>query len=225
MSGKGGLGHTYHPLYRANGFQGQGSKMASPRTPERNKDTPESKTIPLQRLLVQRRPLFERPSPKPCPLVPQLSTSSFPCSPSTSSLAILMVSVTSEKTVGLMKRPLSSMAEPPHSSLAPSFFPLSIRSRILSNCFWSICKNTTGSTAQLPSGKCLPPYVSNNLQQGRLSYPKSSGQVVIHGTNVPWIQMFLRSWGGGGDRLCAGSRGVWCIHTPDTLHAVKQIQG
>ena len=55
-------------------------------------------------------------------------------------LAIRMVSVTSEKTVGLMKSPLSSMAEPPHSSLAPSFFPLSIRSRILSNCFWSICK-------------------------------------------------------------------------------------
>lgn len=32
------------------------------------------------------------------------------------------------------------MARPPHSSLAPSFFPLSISSRILSNCFWSICQ-------------------------------------------------------------------------------------
>lgn len=56
----------------------------------------------------------------------------------TSSLAILMLSVTSEKTVGLMNSPLSSMADPPHSSLAPSFFPLSISSSILSNCFWSI---------------------------------------------------------------------------------------
>lgn len=58
----------------------------------------------------------------------------------TSSLAILMLSVTSENTVGFINRPLSSMARPPHSSLAPSFFPLSISSRILSNCSWSICQ-------------------------------------------------------------------------------------
>lgn len=58
----------------------------------------------------------------------------------TSSLAILMLSVTSENTVGFINRPLSSMARPPHSSLAPSFFPLSISSRILSNCLWSICQ-------------------------------------------------------------------------------------
>lgn len=58
----------------------------------------------------------------------------------TSSLAIRMLSVTSENTVGFMNRPLSSMARPPHSSLAPSFFPLSISSRILSNWFWSICQ-------------------------------------------------------------------------------------
>lgn len=63
-----------------------------------------------------------------------------------------MVSVTSEKTVGLMKSPLSSMAEPPYSSLAPSFFPLSIRSRILLNCFWSICKTVRGKPGFLLGG-------------------------------------------------------------------------
>ena len=52
----------------------------------------------------------------------------------TSSLAILMSSFTPEKTVGCIKYPLSPCRAPPHSSLAPSFFPLSISSRILLNC-------------------------------------------------------------------------------------------
>lgn len=58
----------------------------------------------------------------------------------TSSLAILMSSLTSEKTVGCMKYPLSPCRSPPHSSFAPSFFPLSIRSRILLNCSSSTYK-------------------------------------------------------------------------------------
>ena len=87
-----------------------------------------------------RRLFLKGPAPFPAPRAPARIGHGFPHSLLTSSLAIRMVSVTSEKTVGLMKSPLSSMAEPPHSSLAPSFFPLSIRSRILSNCFWSICK-------------------------------------------------------------------------------------
>ena len=106
------------------------------------------KTLPSQRLRGSLSPgegSFRKAQPLSLPPEPQLSTGhGFPRSPLTSSLAIRMVSVTSEKTVGLMKSPLSSMAEPPHSSLAPSFFPLSIRSRILSNCFWSICKTEGG---------------------------------------------------------------------------------
>lgn len=65
----------------------------------------------------------------------------------TSSLAIRMLSVTSENTVGFINRPLSSMARPPHSSFAPSFFPLSISSRILSNWFWSICQTKRKKTS------------------------------------------------------------------------------
>lgn len=56
----------------------------------------------------------------------------------TSSLAMRMWSLTPEKMVGWMKRLLLPTAAPPHSSLAPSFFPLSIRSIILSNCCLSI---------------------------------------------------------------------------------------
>ena len=94
--------------------------------------------------LALEKAFFERPSPFSHPQGRLSTGHGLPRSPLTSSLAIRMVSVTSEKTVGLMKSPLSSMAEPPHSSLAPSFFPLSIRSRILSNCFWSICKTERG---------------------------------------------------------------------------------
>lgn len=56
----------------------------------------------------------------------------------TSSLAMRMSSVTLEKTVGWMKSPCWPHADPPHSSVAPSLLPLSMRSIILSNCFWSI---------------------------------------------------------------------------------------
>lgn len=59
---------------------------------------------------------------------------------STSSLAMRISSVTFEKTVGWMKSPCWPHADPPHSSVAPSLFPLSISSIILSNCFWSICR-------------------------------------------------------------------------------------
>lgn len=52
----------------------------------------------------------------------------------TSSLPILMLSVTPEKTVGWMKYPSVPCLWPPHSSLAPSFFPLSISSRTFLNC-------------------------------------------------------------------------------------------
>lgn len=181
--------------------RGRGARWL-PQGPQRGTRTHhKAKRFPYKDFWSSEDPCLKGPAPSHAPWPPSSAQGplgcSFPCSPSTSSLAIRMVSVTSEKTVGLMKRPLSSIAEPPHSSLAPSFFPLSIRSRILSNCFWSICKNTTGSTVQVPSGKWLPPYVSNNLQQGRLSYPKSSGQVVIHRTNVPWIHMFLRELGRG----------------------------
>ena len=56
----------------------------------------------------------------------------------TSSLPIRMSSVTSVKTVGCMKYPSVPCRPPPHASLAPSFFPLSIRPRILLNCSSSI---------------------------------------------------------------------------------------
>lgn len=56
----------------------------------------------------------------------------------TSSLAILMSSVTSLKTVGSMKYPVSPIFLPPVTSFAPSFFPLSISSRILFCCSKSI---------------------------------------------------------------------------------------
>lgn len=58
--------------------------------------------------------------------------------PKISSLAIRMLSVTFEKTVGWTKYPLLPCREPPHSNLAPSFFPASISSRILLNCSSSI---------------------------------------------------------------------------------------
>lgn len=57
---------------------------------------------------------------------------------STSSLAIRIWSLTFENTVGWMKSPCWPPGEPPHSRVAPSLFPLSISSIILSNCFWSI---------------------------------------------------------------------------------------
>lgn len=60
----------------------------------------------------------------------------------TSSLAMRMSSVTSEKTVGWMNSPFCPQAPPPHSSFAPSFFPLSISSRILSYCALSIWRGT-----------------------------------------------------------------------------------
>lgn len=56
----------------------------------------------------------------------------------TSSFAMRMSSVTLEKTVGWMKKPLFPPGPPPHSSLAPSFFPLSISASILSYCSLSI---------------------------------------------------------------------------------------
>lgn len=56
----------------------------------------------------------------------------------TSSLAMRMWSLTPEKMVGWMKSPLSATDAPPHSSLAPSFLPLSMRSMILPNCSLSI---------------------------------------------------------------------------------------
>lgn len=62
------------------------------------------------------------------------------CRCSTSSLAMRISSVTLEKTVGWMKSPCWPQADPPHSSVAPSLFPLSISSIILLNCLWSICR-------------------------------------------------------------------------------------
>lgn len=56
----------------------------------------------------------------------------------TSSLAIVMLSVTSEKTVGFMKYPVSPKRSPPHSSLAPSDFPDLISLRTLLNISSSI---------------------------------------------------------------------------------------
>ena len=57
----------------------------------------------------------------------------------TSSLPILMFSVTSVNTVGSTKYPFGPRRAPPHASLAPSFFPLSISPRIFLNCSSSIC--------------------------------------------------------------------------------------
>ena len=51
-----------------------------------------------------------------------------------------MLSVTLEKTVGLMKNPLSPNLSPPNSSVAPSFFPLIDEGQdLFRNCSSSIC--------------------------------------------------------------------------------------
>lgn len=64
----------------------------------------------------------------------------FSISPRTSSLAMRMSSVTSEKTVGSMKKPFKPRALPPHSSLAPSLMPLWINSSTRFCCSRLICK-------------------------------------------------------------------------------------
>lgn len=71
----------------------------------------------------------------------------------TSSLAMRMSSVTPEKTVGCIKSPCWPHADPPHSRVAPSLLPLSMRSIILSNCFWSIYEKQQ-MTAQMISSLC-----------------------------------------------------------------------
>ena len=50
---------------------------------------------------------------------------------STSSCAMVMSSVTLEKTVGWTKLPLSATRPPPQCNVAPCFLPVSIRFRIL----------------------------------------------------------------------------------------------
>lgn len=57
----------------------------------------------------------------------------------TSSLAIVMLSVTFEKTVGSMKYPTFPCRWPPHSNLAPSFWPASIYLKTLLNISSSTC--------------------------------------------------------------------------------------
>lgn len=57
----------------------------------------------------------------------------------TSSLAIVMSSWTSANTVGWTKYPLSPWRLPPATSLAPCFFPESIKWRILVICSSSTC--------------------------------------------------------------------------------------
>ena len=92
----------------------------------------------------------------------------------TSSLAILISSVTSENTVGWMKNPLSPTRPPPHCRVAPSFFPISIYPRILSNCARSIlnCKEKTGSNESRKT-RITPVVVT--LQKVTLALPNRNG--------------------------------------------------
>ena len=62
--------------------------------------------------------------------------------PKISSLAMLISSVTPEKTVGWTKKPRSPSQLPPVSRVAPSFLPASMNPRILSLCtteIWGPC--------------------------------------------------------------------------------------
>lgn len=137
MSGKEGLAPTLHPMYSARGFQRQGGKMTSLMTPtEREKNT--SFTKMPGNFGSQKSHLFKRPSYK-FSHPSAWHKAVFPAAPSTSTLVTRMLSVTSEKTIGLMKRTLSSVAEYPHTSLTSSF-SLSIRLSVVLNWFWLTCR-------------------------------------------------------------------------------------
>lgn len=94
---------------------------------------------------------------------------------STSSLAIRISSVTFEKTVGWMKSPGWPHTAPPHSSVAPSRFPLSISSIILSNCFWSIWRKQKLNWVTLRGKICRTKSLTASCTCGPWSTPGSSG--------------------------------------------------